>query len=60
MASKCLGLDQKINSVDFSAVLRIIVCKVQFGEGDFSGEWGAGQLPVTVRLKNFQNIMDFG
>lgn len=38
------------NSVDFSADLRIIERKVQFPEGDFSGEWGAGQLPESSKI----------
>lgn len=39
------------NSVDFSSDLQTMICNVQLGDGDFSGYWGAEQLPVTKHLK---------
>ena len=51
---------REINSVDFSAVLRIIGCKVQFGKGISGDRGGRGLLPQATdnscRDPSFQTV----
>jgi hypothetical protein len=47
------------NPLDFSDFLVIISQKVQFWEGDFSGEQGTGLLPLLGSLINCMLVLDF-